>query len=77
MKALIESTTKLVEVVINGQRVPARIWEGTTEKGVPFHAFITRVAVKFGQDQSDFEKELIEQKTPSPEIEAIPGRLIF
>lgn len=40
MTITIKSTTKMVE--LNG--VPARIWEGETESGIPVHCYITRIA---------------------------------
>lgn len=73
MKIKLENTSKIVE--LNG--VPARIWEGETESGIPVHAFITRIAVEKDQDTGQFEKELQEQKAPSTELEAIPGRMIL
>jgi hypothetical protein len=73
MKITIESTSKTV--TLNG--VPARIWEGQTESGVKIHAFITRVAVPLDEDHSQFERELQEHRTPSPEVQAIPLRLIL
>lgn len=73
MKITIESTTKIVQ--LNG--VPARIWEGTTESGVPVHCYVTRVAVDRDEDTSQFERELQEQKAPRPELEAIPLRMII
>lgn len=73
MKITIESTTKVVE--LNG--VPARVWEGATESGIPVHCFITRVAVHKDQDCSQFERELQEQRAPSFEVEAIPLRMIL
>lgn len=74
MKIIIESTSKIVH--LNG--VPARVWEGQSESGVKIHCFITRVAIDKDEPRSEqFEKELQEQKTPSPEIQAIPSRLII
>lgn len=46
MKATIESTGTIADV--NG--IPARVWNGRTEGGVEFLAFITRVAVPEGMD---------------------------
>jgi hypothetical protein len=77
MLVQLESTTKIVEVTINGQTLPARVWEGTTAMGVPCHAFITCIAVANDADQSQFERELIEQKPPSEEVAGIPMRMIF
>jgi hypothetical protein len=37
MKIHIESTSKVVTFEIDGKPVPARIWEGKTEHGVPVH----------------------------------------
>ena len=54
MKLIIESTSKLV--VVDG--VPARIWEGHTDTGIPVHCFVTRVAAQI-------ERELQEHRAPS------------
>jgi hypothetical protein len=72
MKITIENTTKIIE--FNG--LPARIWEGYTESGIKVHAYITRVAIDEDEPRSEeFKKELLEQKAPSPEIQAIPLRM--
>ncbi len=55
MKLTLESTSKIV--TLNG--VPARIWEGHTDKGVACHAFITRIAADRQADLSEFETELL------------------
>lgn len=73
MKITIENTTKVVE--LNG--IPARIWEGHTDSGIPIHCYITRVAVAEGLDCTQFERELQEQRKPSVPIEAIPLRMIL
>lgn len=44
MKIVIESTDKLVQVTINGQTVPARLWQGESDEGIPCVAFITRIS---------------------------------
>ena len=77
MKVTLESTSNLIEVKINGVLVPARIWEGQTDTGIAVHAYITRIAVKETDDTAQFEKELAECRAPSPEIEAIPSRLVL
>lgn len=74
MKIIIENTSKIIE--FNG--LPARIWEGETESGIKVHAYITRVEIDKDETRSDeFQKELMETKAPSPEIQAIPLRLIL
>lgn len=74
MKVTIESTTKVIE--FNG--LPARIWEGTTDSGIKVHCYITRVAIDKDETRTEeFEKELQEQKVPSPEIQNIPLRMII
>lgn len=73
MKITIESTSKIVE--LNG--VPARVWEGKTESGIPVHCYVTRIAVERDQDGSEFERELQEHRAPSAAIEAIPLRMIL
>lgn len=61
MKLTIESTTRVISV--NG--VQARVWEGTSEAGVPVYLAVTRVAVPESADQSQFAKELQAHKAPS------------
>ena len=73
MKLTIESTTKIVKL----GETPARIWEGHTDSGIPVHCYVTLVAVDNLQDCTQFEKELTEQRAPSPEVEAIPLRMIL
>jgi len=76
MKVTLESTTKIVELNVNGQTVPARVWEGRTAHGIRCHAYITRIAVHEDDDATEFDRELLEQRKPSAVIEAIPYRLI-
>lgn len=74
MKITIESTTKIVHL----NNVPARVWEGTTEKGIKVHCFITRIAVDENEPRiEEFENELQEQAKPSAEVESIPLRMII
>lgn len=77
MKVSLESTTKIVEVEINGQIVPARIWEGVTGSGVRVHAYVTRIAVDPDADVRQFEAELRECRAPSVAIAALPARLVW
>ena len=72
MKATLESTSKLVTV----DGVPARVWEGRTERGQRIAAFITRVTPVDG-DPAEFERDLLEVSPPSAELEAFPARLIL
>jgi hypothetical protein len=73
MKITVESTTKIVSL----DGMPCRVWEGTTEHGIPIHCFIPRIGVAKDQDASQFEAELKEQRTPSAEVQAIPLRMIL
>jgi hypothetical protein len=80
MKITLESTTKIVEIVDLEHTTPvqARIWEGQTESGISVVALIPRIAVKNGQDVSQFEAELKEQRAPSADsILAFPLRMIL
>ena len=80
MKALVESTTKIVTLVIDGHDVPARVWSGVSEEGISCHFYVTRVAVKDGQEESaykEFERELQEHSPPGADIVAIPLKLIL
>lgn len=80
MKLHLESTLKIVTLLVNGAEVPARIWQGESDTGIPVHCYITMVAVKDGQPAEtyrQFEQELQEHAKARPEIEAIPLRLIL
>jgi hypothetical protein len=73
VKIQIKSTTKIVQ--LNG--VPARIWEGETESGIPVHCYVTRIQVQKDLDASQFERELQEHAKPSVDIQGIPLHLIL
>ena len=73
MKVTIVSTEKIVK--ING--VPARVWEGKTENGIPCHAFITRIACHNDADSTEFEKELTQQAQPSADVQSYPSSLVI
>ena len=74
MKASMLSTDRMID--ING--VPARVWEGRTENGVPFTAAITRIAVHPEADNSEFEKELQEHTPPSDEtLQVWPLKIVI
>ncbi|MFL5909449.1 MAG: hypothetical protein ACJ768_02605 [Gaiellaceae bacterium] len=60
MKAALESTHVLTR--IDGQL--CRLWKGTTEGGIPFLAFVARVAVDVDDDSAEFDREL--QATGEP-----------
>lgn len=67
MRITIESTSKIVNV--NG--VDARIWEGTTDSGIPVHCMITRIGVHKDQDTTQFQRELQEMRAPSPAVDGV------
>lgn len=74
MKVTIESTDKIIE--FNG--VPARIWEGETESGIKVHCYITRLAISVEEKRiEEFQQELKQQRRPSPEVAAIPIRMVL
>lgn len=77
MKVILENTTKIVRLIVDGREVPARIWEGQTDSGIPCHAYITRIAVADGLDSTEFERELLSMRRATPQVEAIPTRLII
>lgn len=68
MQATIKSTTEIVEMKdVEGRLHTARVWEGVTETGVPFTAYVSIVQVARGADNRQFETELKEHVSPSPE----------
>ena len=77
MKITLESTSKIVELSTPKGSMPARIWQGFTDKGIPVHAYITRIGVDHNADQTEFERDLQATAAPRPELDAIPARLVF
>jgi len=80
MKAKIESTNQIVTINAVGfsGQTTARVWEGVTEAGVRFTAYIPLVQVHKGDDNSQFERELSEHKTPEDwTLRAIDARLVL
>jgi hypothetical protein len=77
MKATIESTTRVVTLVGDKKSLQARLWEGKTESGIPFHLYVTRVSLDPKEDQTQFQRELEECRAPSADVRAIPDRLIL
>ena len=70
MKVTIENTTQITH--LNG--VPARIWEGTTESGIPVMAFITRISPRIdpsdAERMDEFQLDLAEQSAPTADTQA-------
>lgn len=80
MKATISSTDQIVDVKAVGYSglTRARVWEGITEGGVRFTAYIPIVQVHKDDDNSDFEHELSEHKPPEDWTKrAIHARMVF
>ncbi|MCR4332216.1 MAG: hypothetical protein NUV34_05860 [Sulfuricaulis sp.] len=74
MEVMLRSTDRIVKV----NDVPARVWEGETESGIPVICLITRVAVPEGQDQTQFKIELKEHVAPSAQaVQAFPLRFVI
>ena len=84
MKITVESTSKIVTLVVRGGDVQARVWQGETESGIPVQCFITRIAPEIPTSDPridelvvEFERELKRQADPRLTVEAIPLRLII
>jgi hypothetical protein len=80
MKITLESTDRLVEVRQDGaaQPIQARVWQGTTEGGIPIVCLVARIAVPAGHDQSQFQRELQEHAAPNRDaVDAFPLRMLI
>ena len=79
MKATIVSTTAVVEISDpQGRRCLARAWEGVTENGAHFVAYITNVQVHKAEQHGEFERDLMDNKLPSPDAQrAIDLRFVL
>jgi hypothetical protein len=59
MKVTLESTSKIIQHSLGcGQSVDVRVWEGTTETGLPIRAFLTTIAPQDVEDLQRFDGEL-------------------
>jgi hypothetical protein len=59
MKVTLESTSKIVQHSLGcGESVEVRVWEGTTETGLPIRAFLTTIAPQDVEDLQRFDGEL-------------------
>lgn len=77
MKVTLESTATITTVTVNGVEVPARIWQGTTEKGVPCHAYVTRILVHKDHDVGEFARDLQEHADLRPDLQGLDLRLFL
>ena len=68
MKIILEPTSQITEITDfkTGIAVPARLWVGRTATGIPVQALITRIAAPGKYNQADFQRDLIEQRAPTP-----------
>ena len=74
MRATIESTD---QIAIMGKAGRTRVWEGVTENGVKFVAYVSMVQVADVEDQAEFERDLTENKPASAEtMKAIDARML-
>lgn len=64
MKATITSTDQIVSIDKRGE-VKARVWEGVTEGGIPFTAYVHMCQVRRNADNSEFERALAETHKPA------------
>lgn len=91
MKFTIEPTDRLVEIDTVNENlmtseemrargpVEARVWEGTTENGVPVQLLVIRVACsKDAPEVCDrLAQALRETRAPTAAVQAFPSRLVL
>lgn len=84
MRITLENTSKIVTLVVDGHDVPARVWQGQTENGIPVQAFITRIAPEIPKTDphidrltAEFERDLQRCADPRPTVDAIPLRMLI
>lgn len=88
MRITMEQTEHIVGLTQHGVRqdaevtLPARIWTGTTDRGIKVYIFVTRLAVRAADDTAQFERELKETPLMRAGLEdlfphGIPARLVL
>lgn len=70
MKIEIQNTDKIVKI----NDVPARVWQGRTESGVPVTVFVTRISPDTDkqEDHTQFQQELQQTAAPTARVQALP-----
>lgn len=71
MKVTLESTSTIATLNTPDGSVPVRLWEGTTESGIPVHAFVARVLPNALDDEPRINAEVANHREPSPAVVAI------
>ena len=75
MKVLLESTSKVVTLATPDGSIPTRIYEGTTDKGVPVYAYVAHLyPVHLNQDwllKEEQGDETQAHREPSPLVLAL------
>lgn len=84
MKITIESTTKMVTLMIDGAELPARVWQGETASGIPVVCFVTAIAPEIPKGDPgidaltvEFDRDLERYADPRPTVAAIDPRFII
>jgi|GEM_PF-545747 hypothetical protein len=72
-----EVASRLISGPHTVAEVPARVWQGTTERGIKVQALIIRIAALADQDLLEFGAELLQQSAPLAGPPAFPLRLIL
>lgn len=71
MNITIEPTEEISEVVINGVKVPTRVWKGATEKGVTLEAFVLCIVPVVHAEVEALKAELPAYMKPARDTFAI------
>lgn len=84
MKITIESTEKTVLLATDTGDIPARLWQGKTDSGVPVICFITRIVPEvlegdpgYAEAIAEFDRELRSCVPARPAVEGFDVRLII
>jgi hypothetical protein len=60
MKITIESTEKTVLLQTDTGEVPARMWQGETESGIPVFCFVTRIVPEITEADPHYSETIAE-----------------
>lgn len=84
MRITIESTSRLVTLIVDNAKVPARLWEGHTENGIPCHCFVTRISPtilesdpRVAELSAEFDRDLTRTRKPETDLGPIDLRFIL
>ena len=77
MKITLTHTDRVVSLDVDGDKIPAQVWEGQTADGARCAVFVTRIVCLDVGGVEAFRNALQETRAPSPEVAEFPVIMVL